>query len=122
MKKAIALLLVIIQTVLTGCHHKIVVNGDNVYVRYSINKLDGTRIDDSNCSCAPAINLQNGVNIKVGNRQVIQGWDEALVGMQLQEEKTVLIPPDKGYGSTQPPVGILPNDTLKLWIKVTKIN
>ena len=34
----------------------------------------------------------------VGAGQMIQGFDEAVIGMKLNEEKTVTIPPEKAYG------------------------
>ncbi|WP_456394433.1 FKBP-type peptidyl-prolyl cis-trans isomerase [Thermococcus sp.] len=37
-----------------------------------------------------------GVNAGVG--ELIQGLDEALIGMETGEKKTVIIPPEKGYG------------------------
>ncbi|WP_456451202.1 FKBP-type peptidyl-prolyl cis-trans isomerase [Palaeococcus sp. (in: euryarchaeotes)] len=37
-----------------------------------------------------------GVNVGVG--ELIQGLDEALIGMEVGEKKTVTIPPELGYG------------------------
>lgn len=37
-----------------------------------------------------------GVNVGVG--ELIQGLDEALLGMEVKEKKTVTIPPELGYG------------------------
>ncbi len=43
-----------------------------------------------------------GVNVGVG--ELIQGLDEAFIGMEKGEKKTITIPPEKGYG--------LPNEDL----------
>jgi FKBP-type peptidyl-prolyl cis-trans isomerase 2 len=40
--------------------------------------------------------------IVVGANHVITGLDEALVGMEVGEKKTVIIPPEKGYGARDP--------------------
>lgn len=41
-----------------------------------------------------------GVNIGVG--EIIPGLDEALIGMETGEKRTVTIPPEKGYGMPNP--------------------
>ncbi|NJE61819.1 peptidylprolyl isomerase [Thermococcus sp. 21S7] len=41
-----------------------------------------------------------GVNVGVG--EIIPGLDEALIGMELGEKKTVTIPPEKAYGMPNP--------------------
>lgn len=37
-----------------------------------------------------------GANVGVG--ELIPGMDEALVGMEVGEKKTIVVPPEKGYG------------------------
>ncbi|WP_175060057.1 peptidylprolyl isomerase [Thermococcus sp. 2319x1] len=37
-----------------------------------------------------------GANVGVG--ELIPGIDEALIGMQIGEKKTIVVPPEKGYG------------------------
>ena len=41
-----------------------------------------------------------GVNIGAG--EIIAGLDEALIGMEIGEKKTITIPPEKGYGMPNP--------------------
>lgn len=48
---------------------------------------------------------------KLGARQVIQGWDAGVAGMQVGEVRQLIIPPALGYGATARP-GIPPNSTL----------
>jgi FKBP-type peptidyl-prolyl cis-trans isomerase len=49
----------------------------------------------------------------VGQGQVIAGWDEGLVGQTVGSQVLLVIPPDKGYGSTgQESAGISGTDTL----------
>jgi len=42
------------------------------------------------------------MKVKVGEREIIPGLDEALVGMKLGEKKRVEVPPEKGYGMPRP--------------------
>lgn len=53
----------------------------------------------------------------VGKGQVIEGFDEAVIGMKVGEEKEFTIPPEKGYSS-----GPLAGKTLifKIWIREIK--
>ncbi len=46
----------------------------------------------------------------VGQAQVIDGWNEGLVGMKQGTRRLLVVPPDKGYG--QGGNGIEPNETL----------
>jgi len=40
------------------------------------------------------------LHVKLGAGQVIPGFEEALIGMTINEEKEVTIPPEKAYGKT----------------------
>ena len=49
----------------------------------------------------------------IGTGQVITGWDEGLVGQTVGSQVLLIVPPDKGYGSTgNPQAGIKGTDTL----------
>lgn len=41
------------------------------------------------------------IEFKAGEGQVIQGLDEAVVGLEKGEKKTVVVPPEKAYGQRQ---------------------
>ena len=41
---------------------------------------------------------KNPLEFKVGEGYVLQGLDEAVVGLKNGEKKTVIVPPEKGYG------------------------
>ncbi len=64
--------------------------GDNVKVHYKGTLADGTVFDSSEG--------REPLEFVVGSGQVIQGFDEALVGMSTGESKVVEIPVDKAYG------------------------
>jgi peptidylprolyl isomerase len=64
--------------------------GNTVKVHYT-GKLDDGTIFDSSFDSDP-------LEFTIGEGHVIQGFEQAVVGMDLNETKTVKIPVDKAYG------------------------
>ena len=64
--------------------------GDNVKVHYTGKLADGTVFDSSKGGEPLAFALGSG--------EVIQGFEEGVVGMQVGESKVLNIPVDKAYG------------------------
>lgn len=46
---------------------------------------------------------QQPFSYKAGVGQVITGWDQGLLGMQIGEERELCIPAEEGYGEAPPP-------------------
>jgi len=69
-------------------------NGDKVRVHYT-GKFEDGEVFDSSIGIEP-------LEFEVGAGDVIDGFDEAVVGMAVGESKTVTITPDKGYGDYNP--------------------
>ncbi|MBU0520305.1 peptidylprolyl isomerase [bacterium] len=65
-------------------------NGDQVKVHYVGKLQDGTIFDSSE--------NRDPLQFKLGEKEVIPGFEEAVVGMEAGEKKTVTIPEDEAYG------------------------
>lgn len=64
--------------------------GDTVKVHYSGRLTDGTTFDSSEG--------RDPLEFKVGNGDVIKGFDEGVAGMSVGDKKTVHIPASEAYG------------------------
>lgn len=65
-------------------------SGDTVKVHYT-GKLEDGRVFDTSAQRQP-------LQFTLGQRSVIPGFEQAVVGMVAGEAKTVQIPPEKAYG------------------------
>ena len=81
-------------------------NGDTISVHY-VGRFPGGRVFDTSMrSEATKAGLYNPardykpLQVVLGAHQVIQGFEEAILGMKINEEKEVTIPPEKAYGKT----------------------
>ena len=66
--------------------------GDTISAHYTGYLIDGTKFDSSLDRGKPFV-----VPIGVGN--VIKGWDEAFLTMEVGEKRRLMIPPELGYGA-----------------------
>lgn len=57
----------------------------------------------------------------LGGGQVIQGWDEGVVGMKVGGRRTLHIPPELGYGSQGAGGVIAPNETLIFTVDLLEV-
>ncbi|CAI7872926.1 unnamed protein product [Closterium sp. NIES-53] len=94
--------------------------GDEVSVHYTGTLLDGTKFDSS-------VDRGEPFNFKLGQGQVIKGWDKGIASMKKGEKSVFTIKPEYAYGEAGSPPTIPANATLKFevellsWISVKDI-
>ncbi len=99
--------------------------GDTVSVHY-LGRFPGGKVFDTsmekearNAGLYNAARDYKPLQVTLGTGKVIVGFEEALMGMKVNEEKDVVIPPEKAYGKSggHPMAG----KTLQFKLRVTNI-
>ena len=99
--------------------------GDTVSVHF-LGRFPGGKVFDTsmekearNAGLYNAARDYKPLQVTLGTSRVIAGFDEALTGMKVNEEKEVVIPPEKAYGKSgnHPMAG----KTLQFKLRVTNI-
>jgi peptidylprolyl isomerase len=90
------------QTVGTGAT---IASGQSLAIHYSGCLTDGTKFDKNTNTESPLV-------FTVGSGQLIQGFDEGVVGMKVGGRRQLVIPPELAFGELGSPPAIPPNATL----------
>ncbi len=102
-----------IEDTLVGTSTEEAKMGDTVTVHYVGTLADGTKFDSS-------IDRGEPFSFTIGAGQVIQGWEQGLLGMRVGGKRVLTIPPELGYGAQT--VGPIPaNATLKFEIELLNV-
>jgi peptidylprolyl isomerase len=88
-------------------------DGDTIVVNYTGKLQDGT-VFDSSVGKTP-------FEFMLGGGQVIPGWDQGLLGMQVGGKRTLTIPPSLAYGEQGAGSSIPPNATLIFDVELLEI-
>ena len=83
------------QRTVSGAYYSDQIVGDGaqaearqlVAVRYTGWLADGTKIDNS-----------DGLEFRLGTGRVIRAWDDGIEGMRVGGTRTLVVPPELGYG------------------------
>ena len=90
--------------------------GDSVAVHYSGWLASDSTLFDS------SIRRGRPFSFRLGARQVIQGWDEGIAGMQVGGERQLVVPPELAYGPQGAGNGAIPpNATLIFEVELLSI-
>ena len=90
------------------------VAGKKVTVNYIGTLTDGTKFDSSYDRGTP-------FSFNLGAREVIQGWDQGVVGMKIGGKRKLTIPSSLGYGAQGIP-GVIPGGaTLIFEVELLKV-
>ena len=89
--------------------------GDIVTCHYT-GKLDDGRVFDS------SVTRDDPFKFRLGVDQVIKGWEEGITGMRVGQKRTLIIPPNLGYGERGSPPTIPGGATLTFELEVLYIS
>lgn len=99
------------DTVGTGAEAQ---TGKTASVHYTGWLTDGTKFDSSKDRGQP-------FSFPIGGGRVIKGWDEGVLGMKVGGKRTLIIPPELGYGARGAGGVIPPNATLKFEVELLDV-
>ena len=88
-----------------------ILNHSKIKVHYIGSLEDGTKFDSSYDRGEP-------FSFQIGLRQVIEGWETGIIGMKVGGKRTLIIPPELGYGERGAGELIPPNSTLIFDIEI----
>ena len=86
--------------------------GAPVAVHYTGYLWDASAPDNKGKKFDSSIERKVPFGFIIGAGRVIKGWDEGVAGMRVGGQRTLIIPPDKGYGERGAGADIPPNATL----------
>ena len=96
--------------------------GANVTVHYTGWLIDPNASDLKGQKFDSSVDRGQTFNFPLGQGHVIRGWDEGFAGMKIGGKRTLLIPPEMGYGARGAGGVIPPNATLMFEVELFSVN
>lgn len=96
--------------------------GAEVSVHYTGWLIDPSAADLKGIKFDSSVDRGQTFNFPLGAGHVIKGWDEGFEGMKIGGKRTLLIPPEMGYGARGAGGVIPPNASLMFEVSLLAIN
>ena len=93
----------------------------NVVVHYTGWLHDPAKPDGHGRKFDSSHDRREPFQFRLGAGQVIRGWDEGVAGMKVGGKRTLIIPPEMGYGSRGAGGVIPPNATLVFDVELVDV-
>ena len=96
-------------------------SGAPINVHYTGYLWSATAPDNKGTKFDSSVDRKVPFGFILGAGRVIKGWDEGVVGMKVGGQRTLIIPPDKGYGERGAGGAIPPNATLVFDVELISV-
>jgi len=96
-------------------------SGSPVAVHYTGYLWDAAAPDNKGKKFDSSVDRKLPFGFIIGAGRVIKGWDEGVAGMKVGGQRTLIIPPAKGYGERGAGDAIPPNATLVFDVELMSI-
>jgi FKBP-type peptidyl-prolyl cis-trans isomerase FkpA len=97
------------------------VSGKAVVVHYTGWLYDPTAPEGKGAKFDSSLDRKVPFGFILGAGKVIRGWDEGVAGMKVGGQRTLIIPPDMGYGARGAGGVIPPNATLIFEVELLEV-
>ncbi len=95
--------------------------GGRVRVHYTGWLHDPSQPDGHGRKFDSSLDRREPFEFRLGGGEVIRGWDQGVAGMKVGGKRTLIIPPEMGYGSRGAGGVIPPNATLVFDIELLDV-
>ena len=96
--------------------------GQHVSVHYTGWLHDTTATGNKGAKFDSSVDRGDPFDFPLGAGHVIKGWDEGVAGMKIGGKRTLIIPPEMGYGARGAGGVIPPNATLVFDVELLTIS
>lgn len=97
------------------------VEGKSIVVHYTGWLYDDGAEDNKGSKFDSSLDRNDPFSFILGAGQVIRGWDQGFAGMKVGGNRTLIIPPDMGYGASGAGNVIPPNATLVFDVELLEV-